>query len=48
MSNIIVDVEPIEVEIKDVEIKEVEKADIEDDLVLIYNLSKLWGIKWVN
>lgn len=41
MSNIIVDVEPIEVEIKDVEIKEVEKADIEDDLVLIYNLSKL-------
>lgn len=41
MSGIIVDVEPIEVEIKDVEIKEVEKADIEDDLVLIYNLSKL-------
>lgn len=41
MSDIIVDVEPIEVEIKDVEIKEVEKADIEDDLVLIYNLSKL-------
>lgn len=41
MSDIIVDVEPIEVEIKDVEIKEVEKADIEDDLVLIYNLAKL-------
>lgn len=41
MSDIIVDVKPIEVEIKDVEIKEVEKADIEDDLVLIYNLSKL-------
>lgn len=41
MSDIIIDVEPIEVEIKDVEIKEVEKADIEDDLVLIYNLSKL-------
>lgn len=41
MSGIIVDVEPIEVEIKDVEIKEVEKADIDDDLVLIYNLSKL-------
>lgn len=41
MSDIIVDVEPIEVEIKDVEIKEVEKADIDDDLVLIYNLSKL-------
>lgn len=41
MSNIIVDVEPIEVEIKDVEIKEVEKADIDDDLVLIYKLSKL-------
>lgn len=41
MSDIIVDVEPIEVEIKDVEIKEVEKADVEDDLVLIYNLAKI-------
>ena len=41
MSDIIVDVEPIEVEIKDVEIKEVEKADVEDDLVLIYSLAKI-------
>ena len=41
MSDIIVDVEPIEVEIKDVEIKEVEKADVEDDLVLIYKLAKI-------
>ena len=41
MSDIIVDVEPIEVEIKDVEVKEVEKADIEDNLVLIYNLAKI-------
>ena len=41
MADIIIDVEPIEVEIKDVEIKEVEKADIDDDLVLIYNLAKV-------
>ena len=41
MADIIVDNEPIEVEIKDVEIKEVEKADIDEDLVLIYELAKM-------
>lgn len=41
MADIIVDKEPIEVEIKDVEIKEVEKADIDEDLVLIYELAKM-------